>query len=388
MTAPPLDDPGFWAGDPEPDLARLREESPVHWYEPGRFWALTRHADVHAVSRDPETFCSSRGVLINDREREVAAADSILYVDPPLHSRYRKLVNRGFTPRRVAALEDRVRQLLRDLLDAVDPSTDVDLVEAIAAPLPLLVIAELLGVPPSDRGQFRVWSDAVMEAASGITDENATLALELMEYFDAALRQRATSPREDLLSVLVSADVDGELLTKPEQLGFCMTLLVAGNETTRSAISGGLVALAQHPEQRRRLVADPTLVPGAVEEVLRWVTPIAAMSRTATCDVAIGNEKVAEGDYVVMVYLSANRDEAVFGPDAAAFDVTRPVNPHLTFGTGEHFCLGASLARLETRVVVEELLARWPSYAVTGPVLRTPSTLMRQLSRVPLVLAP
>lgn len=385
---PPLDDPAFWAADPEQELARLREGSPVHWYEPGRFWALTRHADVHAVSRDPQTFCSSRGVLMNDREREVAAADSILYVDPPLHSRYRRLVNRGFTPRRVAALEDRVRHLLRDLLDVVDPSADVDLVEAIAAPLPLLVIAELLGVPPSDRGQFRVWSDAVMEAASGITDENALLALELMEYFDAALRERAVSPREDLLSVLVSADVDGERLTKAEQLGFCMTLLVAGNETTRSAISGGLVALAEHPDQRARLVADPMLVPGAVEEVLRWVTPIAAMSRTATCDVVIGEQKVADGDYVVMVYLSANRDEAVFGPDAAAFDVTRELNPHLTFGTGEHFCLGASLARLETRVVLEQLLARWPSYVVTGPVVRTPSTLMRQLGRVPLVLAP
>jgi cytochrome P450 len=388
MTSPPLDDPAFWAGDPEPDLARLRVESPVHWYEPGKFWALTRHADVQAVSRDAERFCSSGGVLMNDRDRDVMAADSILYVDPPVHSRYRKLVSRGFTARRVAALEEQVRRIARTLLDEADPGSEVDLVDALAAPLPLLVIAELLGVPPSDRAQFRVWSDAVMEAANEITDANALLALELMEYFDAALRERAVAPRDDLLSVLVNAEVDGERLTNAEQLGFCMTLLVAGNETTRSAISGGLVALAEHPDQRARLAADPALMVTATEEVLRWVTPIAAMARTATSDVVVGGEQVNAGDYVVMIYLSANRDESVFGPDAGAFDVSRAANPHLTFGIGEHFCLGASLARLETKVFFEELLARFPSYAVTGLPERLPSTLMRQLGRLPGVLAP
>lgn len=387
MRQPALDDPAFWASDPEPALARLRAESPVHWYEPGRFWALTRHADIHAVSRDPATFCSGRGVLMQDREREVSTADSILYVDPPAHARYRKLVSRGFTPRRVAALEDRVRELARDLLDATDPHAEVDLVDALAAPLPLLVIAELLGVPQDDREQFRVWSDAVIEAASGITDENALLALELIQYFEAALLDRAARPRDDLLTVLVAAEVDGERLTTAEQVGFCMSLLVAGNETTRSAVSGGLVALAGHPVQRGRLVADPGLLPDAVEEVLRWVTPIAAMARTATRDAVVGDEKVEEGDYLVMVYLSANRDEGVFGPTAGRFDVTRPANPHLTFGSGEHFCLGASLARLETRVVLEELLSRWPSYAVTATPTWVPSTLVRQLERVPVVLA-
>jgi cytochrome P450 len=388
VTVPPLDDPEFWAGEPEPALARLRAESPVHWYEPGQFWALLRHADVGAVSRDPETFCSSRGVLMQDRAREVAAADSILYVDPPAHARYRKLVSRGFTPRRVAALEDRVRELTRALLDAVDPGAPVDVVDAVAAPLPLLVVAELLGVPPDDRDRFRVWSDAVMEAASGITDENALLALELLGYFEAALDDRAARPADDLLTVLVEAEVDGERLTRSEQLGFCMSLLVAGNETTRSAISGGLLALAEHPDQRARLVADTTLLPGAVEEVLRWVTPIAVMARTATRAAVVGEEKVAEGDYLVLVYLSANRDEAVFGPSAGSFDIARPPAPHLAFGTGEHFCLGASLARLETRVLLEELLARFPSYDVTGAPERVPSTLVRQLRTLPVVLRP
>lgn len=385
---PALDDPAFWAGDAEPALAKMRAESPVHWYEPAKFWALTRHADVLAVSKDPETFCSSRGVLMNDRDRLVAAADSILYVDPPVHGRYRKLVSAGFTARRVAGLEDQVRRIARELLDAVSQRDEVDLVEAIAAPLPLLVIAELLGVPGSDRGQFRIWSDAVMEAATQITDDNALLALELMEYFDAALRERTTAPRDDLLTVLVEAEVDGDRLTTGEQLGFCMSLLVAGNETTRSALSNGLIALAEHPEQRARLAAEPSMMTGAVEEVLRWATPIVAMSRTATRDSKIGGQQLSAGDYVVLVYLSANRDEAVYGNDAASFDITREVNPHLTFGIGEHFCLGASLARLEVRVLFHELLARFPSYEVVDAGERIPSTLMRQRQGVRGVLVP
>jgi cytochrome P450 len=388
MTSPRLDDQAFWASDEaEPELARLRAESPVHWHEPAKFWALTRHADVLAVSKDPQTFCSSQGVLMNDRDRVVAAADSILYVDPPVHSRYRKLVSTGFTARRVAALEERVRRIALELLDSIVAEDEIDLVETIAAPLPLLVIAELLGVPGSDRDQFRIWSDAVMEAATQITDENALLALELMDYFTKALADRTAAPRDDLLSVLVTADVEGDRLTLGEQLGFCMSLLVAGNETTRSALSSGLIELAAHPEQRSQLVGNSSLMQPAVEEVLRWATPIAAMSRTATRDATIGGQQVSAGDYVVMVYLSANRDEAVYGGDAASFDIAREVNPHLTFGIGEHFCLGASLARLELRVLLEELLARYPSYQVTDPGVRIPSTLMRQRQGVRGVLA-
>jgi cytochrome P450 len=209
-----------------------------------------------------------------------------------------------------------------------------------------------------------------------------------MDYFTKALEERAASPRDDLLSVLVNAEVDGDRLTVGEQVGFCVSLLVAGNETTRSAISGGLVALAEHPDQRSRIAADASLLPGAVEEVLRWVTPIAAMARTATTDTVIGDEQISAGDYVVMVYLSANRDEAVFGADAGVFDVARVNNQHLTFGIGEHFCLGASLARLETRVLLEELLGRWASYDVVDAGERIPSTLMRQRRGVRAVMSP
>lgn len=388
MTLPPLDDPGWWAADPEPALRELRAEGAVHWYEPGKFWAVVSHAEVQAISRAPEDFCSGRGVLMNDRDRAVAAADSILYVDPPAHARYRKLVNRGFTARRVAALEERVRAITRGVLDEVDARAPLDVVDAIAAPVPLLVIAELIGVPASDRDRFRVWSDAVMAAAVELTDDNALQALELVEYFDAALDERVSSPRDDLLSVLVTADVDGEQLTRAEQIGFCMSLLVAGNETTRSAVASGLVELGRHPDQRRRLCDDGSLLPGAVEEIVRWATPILAMARTATRDMTVAERDISAGDYVVMLYLSANRDEAVWGNGAGVFDIRRTVAPHLAFGTGEHFCLGAGLARLETRVVLEEVLARWPSYELMGAPQRVPSTVVRQFARVPVALAP
>ncbi len=383
-----LGEPEFFAGDPDGALSAQRRAEPVRWHEEHKFWALCRHADIQAVSRDPERFCSGMGVLVGDRGREIAAQDSILYLDPPRHGDYRKLVSRAFTPRRVAELEPRIRQLTIELLDALDPTAVVDLVDAVTAPLPLLVIAELLGLPAEDRDAFRRWSDAIMEAATELSDENAALALELFMYFDAKLDERTAHPGDDLLSALVQAEVDGERLSRQDVLGFCMTLLVAGNETTRALMTGGLVELAAHPDQRAALVADPGGIPAAVEEMLRWVTPIMAMSRTATADTEVGGVAVGSGDYLVMVYGAANRDEAVFGTDAAAFDVTRSPNPHLAFGFGEHFCIGAPLARLETRVLLDEVLRRWPGYEVAGPVVRAPSTLLRQITSVPVRFAP
>jgi len=378
-----LGHPGFFAGEPDGALSDERRRCPVRWHDDGQFWALCRHADVVAVSRDPERFFSSGGVLMADRGREIAAQDSILYLDPPRHGQYRKLVNRAFTPRRVAELEPRIRAMTRQLLDAVDPREPVDLVEALTAPLPLWVIAELLGLPADDRADFRRWSDAVMQAATDLTEDTALLALELFGYFERHLDARTAHPADDLLTALVQAEVDGETLSRQDQLGFCMTLLVAGNETTRALLSGGLVALAEAPEQRAALVADPSAVPAAVEEMLRWVTPIMAMARTAAVDTDIGGCDVRKGDYVVMVYGAANRDEEVFGADAERFDVTRSPNPHLAFGFGEHFCIGAPLARLEARVVIDEVLRRWPDYAVLGPPRRAPSTLLRQITSVP-----
>lgn len=378
-----LGEPEFFAGDPDPALAAQRAACPVRWHEDQRFWALCGHADIQEVSRDPGRFRSGAGVLMSDRGREIAAQDSILYLDPPRHGSHRKLVSRAFTPRRVAELEPRIRALTVELLDQIDPEQSVDLVDALTSPLPLLVISELLGLPPGDRGRFRRWSDAVMQAATDMTEESALAALELFEYFDAQLDTRIAEPGDDLLSALVQAEVDGRHLERGELLGFCLTLLVAGNETTRSLMTGGLVALAERPDQRAALAADRSLVPGAVEEMLRWVTPIMAMARTATGDTVVGGTPVQAGDYLVLVYAAANRDESVFGPDAGSFDVRRRSNPHLAFGFGEHFCIGAPLARLEARVLLDEVLRRWPDYKIVGPVVRAPSTLFRQITSVP-----
>jgi cytochrome P450 len=380
-----FDDPNFYTGDADTAFAQLRATDPVHWYADGGFWVLTKHADILAVSRDPATFRSGGGVLMQDRTRPVVGAESILFLDPPRHARLRKLVSTQFTPRKVAELEPRIREITRGVLDAFDPTAEIDLVDAVTAPVPMLVIAEMLGVPGDDRERFRVWSDAMMDAATDLTHDAVVKAAELFGYFAEHLAARRENPGEDLLSRLVHAEVDGEQLTEEELLGFCMTLLVAGNETTRNLLSGGLVALHEYDDQRKLLATDPSLLPTAVEELLRFVSPIMLFARTATRDTEIRGQAIADGDFIVMFYVAANRDDEVFA-DPDRLDVARDPNPHLAFGFGEHFCLGAGLARLEARVVLEELLARWPSYDITGPVQRAPSTLLRSVTRLPGVL--
>ena len=384
----PFGDPAFFAGDPDPELAELRRRCPVSWQPDGEFWAVTSLREIQTVGKDPATFCSGQGVLMSDRGRDIAAEDSLLYLDPPRHEQYRKLVNRAFTPRRVATLEPRIRQLTVELLDNIDPRRPVDLVDSLCAPLPMLVIAELLGLPTEDRENFRRWSDAIMEAATDLNEANAHQAMELIAYFDVQLDQRAETPTEDLLSGLLMAEVDGARLTRAEVQGFCMTLMVAGNETTRSLVSGGMVELAAHPDQRAQLAREPELIPAAVEEMLRWVTPIMAMARTTTRETTLGDADLGTGEFVLLAYGAANRDEEVFGKDAGAFDITRTPNPHVSFGFGEHFCIGASLARMEARVLLEEVLSRWPDYQLVGEIVRASSTLFRQITRAPVLFTP
>ena len=387
-TSPPFHDPEFWAGDPYPAFAELRANDPVHRYDgpAGQMWALARHEDVVAVSKDPTTFSSGQGVLLTDLTRPVLSADSILYLDPPQHSKHRKLLSPSLTVRRVADLEDRVRAIVRELLDPLPVGEVVNAVEALSIPLPLMVIAELVGVPRSDLGDFRRWSDAMIEAASDYTDEALALAAELFAYIDAIVQARHESPRDDLVSVLAHGTVDGEAVSDLDINMFVLTLLIAGNETTRTFISNSLAALADHPDQRAALVADPATIPVAVEELLRWEAPIMSFCRTATCDTSLSGVDIAEGDYVLLLYQSANRDETVFGPTADQLDLTRSPNPHTSFGHAEHFCLGAGLARLEARVVLEELLARWPAYEVAGPLERQPSRLVRGVTNLPVLL--
>ncbi len=388
--SPPFHDPAFWAGDPYPAFAGLRAHDPVHRYDgpAGSMWAVARHADVLAVSKDPATFCSGKGVLLTDLTRPVVSADSILYLDPPQHAKHRKLVSPSLTVRRVGALEDRVREIVRRLLDELPADEPLDAVEAISMPVPLMVIAELIGVPRSDLGDFRRWSDAMIDAASEFTDGALALAAELFTYIDGVVKARHEAPQDDLVSVLAHGTVDGESVSDLDINMFVLTLLVAGNETTRTLLSNSLIALAEHPDQRSRLVDDPSGLPVAVEELLRWEAPIMSFCRTATRDTELGDKAIAEGDYVLLLYQSANRDEAVFGPTADRLDLTRSPNPHTSFGYAEHYCLGAGLARLEARVVLEELLARWPAYELAGVPERLPSRLVRGVRHLPLALQP
>ncbi|MCB1262946.1 MAG: cytochrome P450, partial [Acidimicrobiales bacterium] len=374
-------------------LARLRAEAPVFAYTPGS-WTVARYDDVRAVSRDPETFCSGQGVLMLDPVRDGATLPgSILHMDPPVHAEWRKVASRWFTPRAVAQLSERVHARTVEVLDRVEPGSEVDFVDAVAAPIPVLVIAELLGVGDADEQDFRRWSDACIEGAEDDTDHEAeglekmAAVGELMAFLGEHVSARRAEPGDDLLSLLVTAEVEGRALTDDEVVMYCLSILVAGNETTRHLLSGAAAALYEHPDQRALLRRDADAMDGAVEECLRWVTPIQLFCRTATTDARIGDVDIPAGDRVVLLYASANRDEAAFGDDADRFDVTRPPNPaHLAFGFGEHLCLGASLARLEGRIVLRQLLDRFGAYEVTGEPTWGRSTLVRGMASLPVLL--
>jgi cytochrome P450 len=371
-------------------LARLRRDAPVHACAPG-VWTVARHDDVRAVSRDPERFCSSRGVLMRDPLRSGGTINgSILHMDPPEHAPWRQLTSRRFTPRAVATLEPRVRELAGQVLDEclASDGAEVDFVDQVAAPFPVLVIAELLGVSGPDRDQFRRWSDATIESPDDSTPDVDAIA-QLYRFLIDHVRARRTEPRDDLVSVLAAGAVDGRPVSTADAVGYALALLIAGNETTRHLVSGAAYALWQHPEQRAALASDasPSRLANAVEECLRWVTPVQAFGRTVTRDTELRGRQLRAGDFAVLLYASANRDEEVFGPTADRFDVDRSFDaPHLAFGFGEHLCLGAALARLEVRVLLEELLARAPNYEVTGAPQWAHSTLVRGMTTLPVVL--
>ena len=387
LTPPPLHDPQFHAGDPFPAFRELRTQAPVYWHPTPGFWALTRHEDVVAVSRDPETFCSSRGILLSDIERPVVPRQSIIYIDPPEHAKYRKLVQPAFSPGRLRALEERIAQLVRELLSGIEEGRPTEFVEAFAAPLPLLVIADMLGVPGADRARFKRWSDAIIEAGTLPSPENMSQSVELLDYFGKVIDERRERPGDDLISVLVHSEIDGECLEDFDLMMFCMTLLVAGNETTRNLLSHGALALASYPDQCVLLRRDTTLLPRAVEEMLRWGSPVSSFMRVATRETQIRGTSIREGDRLLLLYAAANRDEDVFGADAEDFSAVRDASRHVAFGFGEHFCLGAQLARMEARIAFAQLLARFGRWQLAGEVKRLPSLFMRGIVHLPLSLS-
>jgi cytochrome P450 len=390
LTAP-LADPEFYAGDPFPLYARLRAEAPVARNEELGFWAVSRHADVIAASRDPDTFCSGKGILVMEIGAEYATPPTMMHTDPPDHTRYRNLVQPGFRPSFMRALEDGVRARTVALVEQIEAGVPVDIVSEVAVPLPLQVISDLLGVPEEEWPKFFRWSEAVIPGATDWPEEERmALSGEMVTYLLAAAADRRANPTDDIISELGAAEVDGDRLTDAELGMFLVQLLVAGNETTRNMMSGGLVGLAEAPGEWQRLrsrvnASASRAVPLAVEEMLRWTTPVVAFMRTTTRPTELGGQKLDADQPVLLLYASANRDETVFGATADRFDVARDPNPHVAFGFGPHFCIGAVLARLEGRILLEELLARFATVEPAGPVVRSASPVIAGVKSAPLV---
>lgn len=387
------DGASFRDGFPHARFAWLREHDPVHWHTPTPktpdgegFWVVSRHADVMAVLRDPTTFSSDRAGGLRERggtgmKDERSAGTMLNMTDDPQHYRLRSLVNRGFTPKAIAELEDELRRRTRLLLDAVGDEP-FDAVHGFARELPAQAICIVLGIPEHDRRDLLDTLDAGIEADSAsIVSAEATARIR--EYSAELIAEKRARPDGGIMSTIVHARLDdGSQLSDRELTAFFALLFPAGAETTRSAIAGGILAFVEHPDQYERMRSDGDLVPTAVEEIVRWTTPSVYKRRTASRDVELGGKRIVAGDKVTIWEMSANRDERVFD-EPFRFDVGRRPNPHVGFGFGIHFCLGASLARLEIRVALEELARRFSGFDPAGPHAWTPNNRLFGLKRLP-----
>ncbi|EYF08073.1 cytochrome P450 [Chondromyces apiculatus] len=378
----------YLAGVPYDRFARLRREAPVSWHEEknGRgFWAITRHADAIQVMSDAATFSSERGgIWIEEYPPDDlrSSREGLIDMDPPRHTRYRGLVSKGFVPRLMQAMEPYARELVTGMIDRVEAKGGCDFVNELAGDLPLKIILHLLGVPAEDQAQVTIWAYQFLLAADKPKEEVEALVHAMFGYAQQLAAGRRQNPREDVLGALMAAEINGEKLSDFEFGLFFSLLLSAGTVTTHQLISQGMLTLLERPEERRRLEEDPSLIPSAVEEMLRFSPAVSYMRRTATRDLELHGQRIAEGDKVVAWLVSANRDEEVFSePDR--FDVGRTPNEHLSFGRGPHYCLGASLARLEARVAFEEILRRLPGMELSGPVTRLHSNWLLGLAQLP-----
>jgi cytochrome P450 len=396
--------------DPHPEYARLRAEAPVSWDEEVPIWVVAKHADVSNVSLHADLFCSGKGI----RPRQSVDL-SLVSLDGERHVTQRRLINQGFSPRMIRLMEPRVREVVTQTLDAIAGRGACDFVADIAVPIPLVVIAELMGLPVEDRERFWHWSDRMM-GGDGREDDDDPMLLdaaaafgEYVEYLSTIIDERRAAYRaakaangggktdpagDDLISVLVAAAeesvlVSDEELTKDELTMFLVVAVIAGNETTRNAISGGMLAFSRFPGEWKKLVAEPSLAAPAADEVVRYVTPVISFARTATRDTELGGQSIAEDEKILLLYQSANRDEDVFD-DPDTFRIDRTPNPHLGFGVGPHVCLGINLAKLEIRVVLEELARRFPDMAVVPgtEVHYGDSTLVHSLETLPVTYTP
>ena len=374
--------------NPYPIYRQLRDEAPAYYNEQLDFWALSRYEDVRNALIDHETYCSRYGFLLEDIGE--IALPMVLAMDPPDHTRVRGSISRALTPRRVAALEAPMRRRARALLDAIASAGRADIIADFAARLPLSVISDLLCVPEPDREALRGWADDMVyreDGVKGLPARGVAAAAQIIGYFDTMLQRRAAAPEDDLLSLLLAAKDRGEL-TYPELLGFCFILIIAGNETTTKLIGNMTYQLSLHPQQRQRLIDDPSLIPNAVEEVLRYESSTHMMARTLTRDVQLHGRTMQKGKKVAVILASANRDERYWA-DPDCFDVGRDTAGTLALGIGIHHCLGASLARLEAKVALQEMLACIPDFAVeTAGLERVHSGNVRGFSKVPITFTP
>jgi cholest-4-en-3-one 26-monooxygenase len=388
-----LYDPDVYADAvPYEQFSYLRQHAPVFWHthpDGGGFWLLSRHADVVAVSRDHRSFSSERGfVMIDDLPPEilVQSQGQLLGMDPPRHGPIRRVVIERFTSRMLEQLEPKVREITRDIFSQVQSGAECDFVYDVAGMLPTSVICTMLGVPRDMWLQVREWSDKMTSASDpdiGCTPEQqreASMAMGMYGYSLAA--ERKDRDGDDLISLLLNVEVDGHKITEAEFASLFIQITVAGNETTRALISTGMHELMQRPQLYRELEADSALLPAAIEEMLRWSTPLHHFRRTATRDCEIAGQAVRENDRVVVLYTSANFDETVFA-DPMRFDIRRTPNPHLAFGYGIHLCLGANLARMETRIFFEEFFRDFSGIEATAPPDRIRSNLVNGFKKMP-----
>jgi cytochrome P450 len=377
--------------DPYPVYARLREEAPLYRNDALGFWALSRHADVLAAFRDTEHLSNERGVSLDRSSHEHAdSVMSFLAMDPPRHTRFRALVSRGFTPRRVAALEPRIREIAGAHLERVAEAGRCDFIDDFAGRLPMDVISEMLGVPEADRDALRRDADTIVHRPEGAIDvprEGIEASLRVLRYFGELVADRQRRPGDDLTSALLAAEIDRDRLRRRDVVAFLHLMIIAGNETTTKLLGNALYWLWRNPEERAKVRGDPGLVPRWVEETLRYDNSTQGLARTVSSELELHGRKLAVGDRILLLLGSANRDPRVF-PDPDRFDLLRNTSAMVSFGQGTHFCLGASLARLEARVALEEVWRRWPAGWEIDPggLVRVHSSNVRGFARLPVEL--
>lgn len=395
-----LEDVNFYLGNPYPTYARLRREAPVFWCEPGNFWALSKFEDISWLENQANPpFTTVDGLFIPDALQPARAAErdpggaqqdgAGFMSDPPRHTNFRRLVSPAFSSKRLGDLEPSVRRIVADLLDNLPDGEPVNFVERVSVPLAVRVVANFLGVPSEDWDQVRKWADSFMANLGGGLAEGSPEAQQaavdlgdMYAYFVRSLAERRERPREDLMSTVATMQVDGQFLTEQTSAAICFSVLVAGNDTTRNTLSGSMVTFVEHWDQWERLVAEPSLVGNATEELLRYVCPVIHFGRRATQEVVIRDQPIAAGDFVVMLYGAGNRDEDVW-PDGDVFDIGRAqAQRHLSFGWGLHRCIGAALGRAEIRLALEGLIERFSGWEITGPVTRRPSTAVNDYDQV------